>query len=311
MMTEEEKMKYFIDRLIEKIEEKNSRVCVGLDPHLELMPESVLNPELLENVEKNQKKISASIYQFNKQIIDNVKDHTAVVKPQMAFYEKLGIEGMKSLKKTIAYAEDKELIVLLDGKRNDIGSTASAYAEAYLSESKYAADALTINPYLGKDGIIPFLENRSKGAFALLKTSNPSSGELQDLILKDGKKVYEELAKILGRIGEDYRGSSGYSNLAAVVGATYPEELKEIRAVIPNVFFLIPGYGAQGGGAEDIKAGFDDKGRGAVVNSSRGINFAYLREEFKDYGSENFAEAAGAAAEKMKNEINIVLDCKN
>lgn len=311
MMIEGVKMKYFIDRLIEKIEEKNSRICVGLDPHLRLMPESVLKPELIKDKEKNQKKISESIYQFNKEIIDSVKDYTAVVKPQMAFYEKLGIEGMKTLKNTIAYAKEKELIVLLDGKRNDIGSTASAYAEAYLTDSKYSADALTINPYLGRDGVIPFLENKSKGAFALLKTSNPSSGDLQDLILQDGKKVYEKMGKILSSIGKDYIGSFGFSNLAAVVGATYPEELKEIRKIIPSIFFLIPGYGAQGGGAEDIKAGFDSNGRGAIVNSSRGINFAYQKEEFKDFGADNFAEAAGAAAEKMKNEINKVLGFNN
>jgi orotidine-5'-phosphate decarboxylase len=311
MMIEEAKMKYFIDRLIEKIEEKNSRICVGLDPHLELMPESILNPEFIKDKEKNQKKIAESIYKFNKNIIDSVKNHTAVVKPQMAFYEKIGIEGMEALKKTISYAKEKDLIVLLDGKRNDIGSTASAYAEAYLSESKYSADALTINPYLGRDGILPFLENRSKGAFALLKTSNPSSGDLQDLTLDDGQKVYEKMGKILSSIGEDYIGSSKYSNLAAVVGATYPEELKEIREIIPSVFFLIPGYGAQGGGAEDIKAGFDINGRGAIVNSSRGINFAYQKEEFKDFGTDNFAKAAGAAAEKMKNEINKVLGFNN
>ncbi|MFW6294924.1 MAG: orotidine-5'-phosphate decarboxylase [Halanaerobium sp.] len=300
-------MKFFIDRLIEKIAEKNSRICVGLDPHLDLMPESVLNPKLRINKENNQTKIAESIYRFNKEIIDSVKEYTAVVKPQMAFYENLGIDGMKALKNTIAYAKEKDLIVLLDGKRNDIGSTASAYAEAYLNESEYSADALTINPYLGEDGILPFLKNKSKGAFALLKTSNPSSGDLQDLILKDGQKVYEKLGKILNDIGVNFKGNSGYSNLAAVVGATYPKELKEIRELIPSVFFLIPGYGAQGGGAEDIKSAFDNKGLGALVNSSRGINFAYQKEEFKDLGEDNYGEAAGAAAEKMKNNINKVL----
>jgi orotidine-5'-phosphate decarboxylase len=306
-MIEEAKMKFFIDRLIEKIVEKNSRICVGLDPHLDLMPKSVLNPKLRKNKENNQSKIAESIYNFNKEIIDSVKEYTAVVKPQMAFYENLGIDGMKALKNTIAYAKEKDLIVLLDGKRNDIGSTASAYAEAYLNESEYSADALTINPYLGEDGILPFLKNKSKGAFALLKTSNPSSGDLQDLILKDGQKVYEKLGKLLSDIGMNFKGDSGYSNLAAVVGATYPKELKEIRELIPSVFFLIPGYGAQGGGAEDIKSAFDDKGLGALVNSSRGINFAYQKEEFKDLGEDNYAKAAGAAAEKMKNDINKVL----
>jgi len=307
MMIEEEKMKFFIDRLLEKIEEKNSRICVGLDPHLDLMPESVLEAKLLDDFEKNKKQIADAVYQFNKNIIDSVKEYTAVVKPQMAFYEKIGIPGLKALWKTIDYAKNKGLIVLLDGKRNDIGSTASAYAEAYLSESKKSADSLTINPYLGSDGIIPFLENRSKGAFALLKTSNPSSGDLQDLRLEGGKKVYQKTGELLTAIGEDYLGRYGYSNLAAVVGATYPEELAEIRSDFPSLFFLIPGYGAQGGGAEDIKDGFDKKGRGAVVNSSRGINFAYRKDEFEEFGENNYAEASGAAAEKMKSEINSVL----
>jgi len=307
MMIEEEKMKFFIDRLLEEIEEKNSRICVGLDPHLDLIPESVLDPKLLDNIEKNQQQIADAIYQFNSNIIDAVEEYTAVVKPQMAFYEKIGIPGLETLWKTIDYAKNKGLIILLDGKRNDIGSTASAYAQAYLSESKNSADSLTINPYLGSDGIIPFLENRSKGAFALLKTSNPSSGDLQDLLLEDGKKVYQKIGELLTKIGEDYLGRNGYSNLAAVVGATYPEELAEIRSDFPSLFFLIPGYGAQGGGAEDIKDGFDKKGRGAVVNSSRGINFAYRKDEFKEFGEANYAEAAGKAAENMKSEINRVL----
>lgn len=307
MMIEEEKMKFFIDRLLEEIEEKNSRICVGLDPHLDLMPESVLDPKLLDNIEKNQQQIADAVYQFNSNIIDAVEEYTAVVKPQMAFYEKIGIPGLETLWKTIDYAKNKGLIILLDGKRNDIGSTASAYAQAYLSESKNSADSLTINPYLGSDGIIPFLENRSKGAFALLKTSNPSSGDLQDLLLEDGKKVYQKIGELLTKIGEDYLGRNGYSNLAAVVGATYPEELAEIRSDFPSLFFLIPGYGAQGGGAEDIKDGFDKKGRGAVVNSSRGINFAYRKDEFKEFGEANYAEAAGKAAENMKSEINRVL----
>ena len=307
MMIEEEKMKFFIDRLLDEIEEKNSRICVGLDPHLDLMPESVLDPKPLDNFEKNQQQIADAVYQFNQNIIDAVNEYTAVVKPQMAFYEKIGIPGLEALWKTIDYAKNKGLIVLLDGKRNDIGSTASAYAQAYLSESKNSADSLTINPYLGSDGIIPFLENRSKGAFALLKTSNPSSGDLQDLLLEDGKKVYQKIGELLTKIGEDYLGRNGYSNLAAVVGATYPEELAEIRSDFPSLFFLIPGYGAQGGGAEDIKDGFDKKGRGAVVNSSRGINFAYRKDEFKEFGEANYAEAAGKAAENMKSEINRVL----
>lgn len=306
MMIEEAEMKYFIDSLEEEMEAKNSRICVGLDPHLYLLPESVLNPLLLNDLRANQVEIAAAVLQFNQNLIEAVADLTAVVKPQMAFYEKLGAAGMECLWQTIVAAKEEELLVLLDGKRNDIGSTAGAYAQSYLNQDKVAADAITINPYLGQDGIIPFLKNREKGAFALLRTSNPSAADLQDLELKDGRKVYQAVGEFLEKLGSDYRGESGYSNLAAVVGATYPRELKEIRKQLDSVFFLIPGFGAQGGGAADIKAGFDQKGRGAVVNSSRGINFAYRREEYTSFGAENYAEAARAAAEKMKNEINSV-----
>lgn len=308
MMTEEEKMKYFIDQLQQKIEEKNSRICVGLDPHLELLPKNVMAPELLNDLESNKREISEAVFKFNQNLIDAVADMTAVVKPQMAFYEKLGIPGMEALWQTIAYAKSKGLIILLDGKRNDIGSTAKAYAESYLEQNQIAADSITINPYLGKDGVLPFLENKEKGAFALLRTSNPSAVDLQDLKLDDGRTVYQAVGDFLQELGSDYIGDCGYSNLAAVVGATYPKELKEIRAQLKSVFFLIPGFGAQGGGALDIKAGFDQAGRGAVVNSSRGINFAYRKEEYNNFGAENYAKAARAAAEKMKNDINNVLN---
>jgi len=300
-------MRYFIDQLQQKIEEKNSRICVGLDPHLELMPESVLAAELLEDLESNKKEIAASVLNFNQNLIDAVADMTTVVKPQMAFYEKLGVPGMDCLWQTMAYAKGKGLFVLLDGKRNDIGSTAKAYAESYLEQKEISADSITINPYLGKDGVLPFLENREKGAFALLRTSNPSAVDLQDLKLDDGRTVYQAVGDFLQDLGSDYIGECGYSNLAAVVGATYPKELKEIRAQLKSVFFLIPGFGAQGGGAADIKAGFDQNGRGAVVNSSRGINFAYRKEEYAKFGAENYDRAARAAAEKMKKEINDVL----
>jgi orotidine-5'-phosphate decarboxylase len=306
-MIEEEKMKYFIDQLQEKIEEKNSRICVGLDPHLELLPENVLAPELLDDLESNQEEIAAAVLNFNQNLIDAVADMTAVVKPQMAFYEKLGVPGMQCIWQTMSYAKSKGLLILLDGKRNDIGSTAKAYAESYLEQKEIAADAITINPYLGRDGILPFLENKEKGAFALLRTSNPSAGDLQDLKLDDGRTVYQAVGDFLQKLGNHYIGECGYSNLAAVVGATYPRELKEIRKQLETVFFLIPGFGAQGGGAADIKAGFDKYGRGAVVNSARGINFAYRKKEYSNFGAEKYAEAARAAAKKMKIEINNAL----
>jgi len=306
-MIEVEKMKYFIDNLIEKIEDKKSRICVGLDPHLNLMPEHLLAPEILENLESNQEEAAAAVLKFNKNLIDAVADMTAVVKPQMAFYEKMGSYGIKCLWETAAYAKSRELIVIMDGKKNDIGSTAAAYAETYLQSKNVSADALTINPYLGSDGILPFLEYKERGAFALIRTSNPSAVDLQDLKLDDGRKVYQAVGDFLKKLGSSYKGNCGYSNLAAVVGATYPKELEEIREQLGSVFFLIPGFGAQGGKTADIKAAFDDEGRGAVINSSRGINFAFRRKEYSHFGAENYAKAARAAASDMKEEINRTL----
>jgi len=307
MMIEVEKMKYFIDKLVEKIEEKNSRICVGLDPHLNLLPEHLLAAEIRKDLESNQKETAAAVLKFNKNLIDAVADMTAAVKPQMAFYEKMGADGITCLWQTVEYAKSRGLIVIMDGKRNDIGSTAIAYAQAYLQNKKTSVDAITINPYLGRDGILPFLENKERGAFALIKTSNPSAGDLQDLKLNDGRKVYQAVGDLLKKLGSDYTGNCGYSNLAAVVGATYPKELKEIRAQLESVFFLIPGFGAQGGKTEDIKAAFDTDGRGAVINSSRGIDFAFRREKYAHFGAENYAKAARAAASDMKEEINKAL----
>ncbi|SFL68059.1 orotidine-5'-phosphate decarboxylase [Halanaerobium salsuginis] len=302
-------MKLFIDQLQEKMIAKNSRICVGLDPHLELLPETVLDPELLQDQAANQVEIAAAVLKFNQDILAAVADFTAVVKPQIAFYEKLGSAGFKVLKKLIKKAQTEGLLVLLDAKRNDIGSTAAAYAEAYFAKET-AADAITINPYLGRDGILPFLKNKNKGAFALLRTSNPSAVDLQDLKLANGKLFYQAVGDFLAELGEPYLGECGYSNLAAVVGATYPAELAAIRKQLPQTFFLIPGYGAQGGGALDIKAGFDSQGQGAIINSSRGINFAYRAAAYKNYGAENYAEAARAAAREMRTEINAVLSLK-
>jgi orotidine-5'-phosphate decarboxylase len=269
----------------------------------------VLDPELLQDQAANQVEIAAAVLKFNQDILAAVADFTAVVKPQIAFYEKLGSAGFKVLKKLIKKAQTEGLLVLLDAKRNDIGSTAAAYAEAYFAKET-AADAITINPYLGRDGILPFLKNKNKGAFALLRTSNPSAVDLQDLKLANGKLFYQAVGDFLAELGEPYLGECGYSNLAAVVGATYPAELAAIRKQLPQTFFLIPGYGAQGGGALDIKAGFDSQGQGAIINSSRGINFAYRAAAYKNYGAENYAEAARAAAREMRTEINAVLSLK-
>ena len=286
----------FADRLAKAIKDKGSPICVGLDPHFELLPEEF----------KKQKPFEA-IWNFNRAILDVISPLVPIVKPQLAFYERWGVDGIRAFEATIKYAKELRLLVLVDGKRNDIGSTAQAYAEAYLSSKAggFGAyiDALTVNAYLGSDGIKPFLEickKEDKGIFVLVKTSNPSSGELQDLEMKNGGTVKEQLARNLALWGNDLVGKSGYSSLGAVVGATYPEDLQNLRKLMPKQFILIPGFGAQGATAKDLQACFDQEGGGAIVNSSRGITFAY-RE--KEYAGMNFAEAAQRAVEKMREEL--------
>ncbi|MDD5103199.1 MAG: orotidine-5'-phosphate decarboxylase [Candidatus Peribacteraceae bacterium] len=272
----------FADVLTDAIQQK-SPVCVGLDPALDKLPEGIV-------------KDAKGLLNFSTGIIDAVKDIAACVKPQMAYYEVLGWEGMRAFWETCAYAKLQGLLVIADGKRNDIGSTCDAYAEAYLHKDS-PVDALTVSPYLGSDGVKPFIERcnkNEKGIFVLVKTSNPSSGELQDLPTGD-ETVHEHMAQLVTSWGADVLGpSSHYSSVGAVVGATYPEELKYLRSLMPNTPILIPGYGAQGGTAGDIKAGFVN-GNGAIVNSSRGIIFASKRKDWK--------EAAAKAAEKMKGEL--------
>ncbi len=348
-------MKLFIDRLVEKIKEKNSSICVGLDPHPDMLPEFLVRKYAAE-FDNTRKAAARAVLEFNQNLLDSIHEITPAVKPQAAFYELLGLEGIKTLKKTIEYAKQKELLVILDAKRNDIGSTAAAYSRAYLGmeeeqgfragwvseeeqeisisdsnkdfvdsndsaqqqeknveiaeerfyfQNEIEVDCMTINPYLGADGIMPFLHKKSKGAFALLKTSNKSGGDIQDLELTDGSPVYERVAQLITEWGSEHTGKSGYSNLGAVVGATYPRELKKLRSMMPQTYFLIPGFGFQGGEPEDIVYGFNDDGRGAIVNSSRGINFAYQREPWKkDYSAPEYAAAARRAAQKMRDEIN-------
>lgn len=286
----------FADRLVQAIKEKGSPICVGLDPHFELLPEAF----------KKQKPFEA-IWNFNRAILDAISSLVPIVKPQLAFYERWGVEGMRAFWETIKYAKELGLLVLVDGKRNDIGSTAQAYAEAYLSSEAGGfgayVDALTVNAYLGSDGIRPFVEickKEDKGIFVLVKTSNPSSGELQDLELKSGEKLKEKLAKDLALWGQELTGKSGYSSLGAVVGATYPEDLQSLRKLMPQQILLIPGFGAQGATAQDLKTCFDQKGGGAIVNSSRGITFAYREKEYADL---SFTEAAKRAVLAMQKEL--------
>lgn len=271
----------FSDRLLSAIEQKNSRLCVGLDPNLADIPGEIKGTD------------SERMLEFNKKIIDAVAEHCAIVKPQSAFYEALGADGIVALKETISYAKSKGLLVLLDAKRGDIASTAEAYAKAAFES--LGVDAITLNPYLGIDAISPFLKYPEKGVFVLVRTSNPSAIDFQDLVCQ-GKPLYEKVGEKVAGWGE--KGTNGYSNVGAVVGATYPEQAKILRAKMPNTIFLVPGFGAQGGKAEDLPNFFNSGKKGAIVNSARGIIFAY-----KKTGGD-FAKAAGQAAEKAKNEIN-------
>ena len=293
-------MQNFADRLCAAVQEKDSRVCVGLDPRLDRLP-----PHLSEQSSGP----AQAVEQFCQQIIEAVAADCVAVKLQAAYFEVLRDEGLRVLWSVADYAHQQDLLVIIDAKRNDIGSTAQAYAEAYL-RGDGGADAVTVNPYLGTDGIKPFIDaagETGRGLFVLVKTSNPSSGDLQDLTVQttsDSKLVYQHIGDLVAQWGEPLVGGSGYSSVGAVVGATYPRQLAELRARLPQVPFLVPGYGAQGATAEDIASAFDNRGLGAIINSSRGIIFAYQQG---DWTPEQFAEAAAQAAHQMKQEINRIL----
>lgn len=294
-----------IDSLIEKIIKMQNPTCVGLDTDFSYLPE-----EMKEGV-TNFAQAAKRIFQFNKNIIDSVCDIVPSVKVQIAYYEMYGYYGLKAFNQTVNYARKKGLIVIADCKRNDIGSTASCYSKAYLGSTQigskkfkaFPADMLTVNGYLGSDGIKPFVEdvkNNNKSIFVLVKTSNPSSGELQNLKLENGKFIYEQIGELVEEWGKDTIGKYGYSEVGAVVGATHPEEAERLRMQMPNTFFLIPGYGAQGGSAEMLKVCFDKRGLGGVVNSSRGILCAYKKSE---YSGKNYYEAARAACIDMQKDL--------
>ena len=298
------------DRLIEKIIETQNPTVAGLDPKLDYVPASIKNA-CFEKYGKTLEGAAAALLEFNKRIIDNICDIVPAVKPQAAYYEMYGWQGVKALTETIAYAKAKGMFVITDGKRNDIGTTMEAYATAHLgatdvaggSIEAFGADALTVNGYLGTDGINPLAgicKERDKGIFVLVKTSNPSSGELQDMKLENGATVYEQMGRMCESWGEELMGKYGYSAVGAVVGATYPGQLAEMREKAPHTFFLVPGYGAQGGGAEDAKNAFDKNGLGAIINSSRGIMCAWKKQGLTE---EDFAEAARTEALRMKDDI--------
>ena len=298
-----------IDRLIKKIKETGNPTVMGLDPRYEMIPEVVRNKYADDHLDG----VAGTILEYNKELIDNVCDIIPAIKPQLAFYEMYGIQGMLAFKETCRYAKEKGMIVIADAKRGDIGSTAQGYSNAYLGQTCFAKevinvfdniDFLTVNPYMGVDSIKPFVDDcikYDKGIFVLVKTSNPSSGELQDLKLENGQTVYEHVAELVEEWGKDLRGKYGYSSVAAVVGATYPEQLKEIREKAPHTFFLIPGYGAQGGKAENIALGFDSNGLGGIVNASRSLMCAYKSDKWKDkFKEEDYGKATRAEALEMK-----------
>lgn len=297
-----------LDRLIEKIVEKQNPTVAGLDPKLAYIPDFI-KEDAYAKYGKTLEGAAEALLVYNKALIDELCAIVPAVKPQAAYYEMYGWQGVKTLAETIVYAKSKGMFVITDGKRNDIGTTMEAYANAHLGETDidgeivtaFAGDALTVNGYLGSDGITPVINVSNKmdtGMFVLVKTSNPSSGELQNLVLEGEETIYLHMGKLCEKWGEEIQGKYGYSGVGAVVGATYPEQLTELRKELPRTFFLVPGYGAQGGTADDIAGAFDSNGLGAIVNSSRGIMCAWQKEE--GCKPEDFAKAAKREAEKMK-----------
>jgi orotidine-5'-phosphate decarboxylase len=304
-----------IRQLIENIKKTNAPICVGLDPMLSYVPEHIVK-KAFEEYGETLEGAAEAIWQFNKEIVDATSDLIPSVKPQIAMYEQFGIPGLVVYKRTVDYCHEKGLVVIGDAKRGDIGSTSAAYATGHIGKvqvgskiySGFDTDFLTVNPYLGTDGIKPFVEAcnaNDKGLFVLVKTSNPSSGEFQDRLI-DGKPLYEWVAEKVVEWGAASMDGD-YSNVGAVVGATYPEMSRILRKLMPNTYFLVPGYGAQGGTAEDLKHCFNKDGLGAVVNSSRGIIAAYRQEKYQKFGPEHFGEASRQAVIDMVADINSVL----
>jgi orotidine-5'-phosphate decarboxylase len=299
-------VRHFADRLIESVRRVGNPVVVGIDPRPEWLPESyrarrVAGAGEIETV--------TAVQYFCKHVVDVVAGRVCAIKPQCAYFERFGPLGMSVLGRVAEHAKRQGLLVIYDGKRNDIGATAQAYAEAYLSDDDldWRADALTINPYLGTDGITPFAEaarGAGKGVFVLVRTSNPSAREFQDLVC-DGRPVYRHVADRLAEWAAPDRGESGYSLVGAVVGATYPQELTELRAALPGVIFLVPGYGAQGGSGTDVAGAFDADGLGALVNNSRGLVFAFQKPEYRDRFGNDWQRAIEAALEAMIGDLAV------
>jgi orotidine-5'-phosphate decarboxylase len=303
-----------IQKLIDDIQKKNAPVVVGLDPMLSYIPQHILQAAFKERGETLEA-AGEAIWEYNKQIIDATYDLIPAVKPQIAMYEQFGIPGLIAYEMTVSYCKEKGLVVIGDVKRGDIGSTSAAYAAAHIGKvtvgsNQYAPfdeDFATVNPYLGTDGIKPFVDvckAEKKGIFVLVKTSNPSSGEFQDRII-DGRPLYEHVGEKVAQWGEDCM-CGDYSCVGAVVGATYPKMGEVLRKIMSKSFILVPGYGAQGGTAQDLAPYFNKDGLGAIINSSRGIICAYKQEKYASFGEENFADASRAAVIDMIEDINSV-----
>ena len=318
-----------IDKLIEKIQKTGAPIVVGLDPMMKFVPEHIKKTAFAQKGETLEGAAEA-VWLFNKEIIDKTYDLIPAVKPQIAMYEQFGIPGLCAFKRTLEYCKEKGLVVIGDVKRGDIGSTSAAYAAAHLGKVQignnyYAGfdeDFATVNPYLGSDGVQPFInvcKAEKKGIFVLVKTSNPSSGELQDRLMKSGttagaeqgnngtgnisfadRPLYEIVGEQVAAWGEQLMGKYGYSSVGAVVGATYPEQGAVLRKLMPKTFILVPGYGAQGATAEDVSVNFDKNGLGAIVNSSRGILCAYKKD---NYTGKNYYQAARKASLDMKDDL--------
>ena len=305
-----------INQLVANIKKTGAPIVVGLDPMLNYIPEQVQKKAFAEYGETLEGAAEA-IWQFNKEIVDKTYDLIPAVKPQIAMYEQFGLPGLAAFKKTVDYCKEKGLVVIGDIKRGDIGSTSAAYAVGHIGKVKVGSktyapfdeDFVTVNPYLGSDGVNPFLDvckEEKKGIFVLVKTSNPSSGEFQDQKI-DGRPLYELVGEKVAAWGSEVMGDE-YSYVGAVVGATYPEMGKVLRKVMPKAYILVPGYGAQGGKGKDLVHFFNEDGRGAIVNSSRGIIAAYKQEQYAKFGAENFGDASRAAVETMIADIKGALE---
>ncbi|MCI8494886.1 MAG: orotidine-5'-phosphate decarboxylase [Lachnospiraceae bacterium] len=304
-----------INKLVQKIQNTHAPIVVGLDPMMNYIPEHI-QKKAFEEYGETLEGAAEAIWQFNKEIVDSTYDLIPAVKPQIAMYEQFGIPGLQAFQKTVDYCHEKDLVVIGDIKRGDIGSTSAAYAAGHIGTVKvgtkvyhpFDEDFVTINPYLGTDGVKPFVDvckEEQKGLFILVKTSNPSSGEFQDRLI-DGKPLYELVGEKVAQWGADCMGDQ-YSYIGAVVGATYPEMGKVLRKIMPKSYILVPGYGAQGGKGADLVHFFDQDGLGAIVNSSRGIIAAYKQEEYAEFGAEHFGEASRAAVEAMAKDIDQAL----